>query len=50
MGATIAKKDSAGFGAAFLTMTSACNKCHAREDHGFVNVKPPTLRTSLVTR
>ena len=48
MGAAIAKQDSAGFNTAFYAMTAACNKCHVSEEHSFVHVAPPTLRTSLM--
>jgi hypothetical protein len=38
----IRAKDAARFDAAFDSLTSACNACHATLEHGFIQVQRPT--------
>jgi cytochrome c556 len=40
--------DPGAFDAAFTTLTQTCNACHQAERVPFVQVRPPTVRTSPV--
>lgn len=37
----IRARDGARFDAAFESLTSACNSCHAMLDHGFIRIREP---------
>ena len=48
LGEAIAARDAALFAARFETLTAGCNACHASEEMGFLDVRPPTARTSPI--
>lgn len=44
------KQDSVLFMQAFERLTNECNACHIREDHAFVKITYPSVRTSILDR
>lgn len=46
----IDQKNPELFAERFQAFTTACNTCHAMEDHPFIHINPPTVRFSAVGR
>ncbi|WP_226389417.1 hypothetical protein [Penaeicola halotolerans] len=46
--AAIEKKDTVEFAKTFSMLTTACNSCHIKQDHQYVNIVTPTSRMSPV--
>lgn len=44
------KHDSVLFMQAFDRLTNECNACHIREEHAFVKITYPSVRTSILDR
>ena len=48
MDEAVAAQDPTLFATRFEDLTAGCNACHASEEMGFLDVRPPTARTSPI--